>query len=443
MKKQMKLFVLSVVALAAVLMTCVAMMIPAGAATADTAEKVTFADAVANATPVVLIVLACVSVAASIAFFVVGAVRSPKYRKGAVAGAVIVSTVALAFPVGAATASAIEKVTFADKVAAVAPVLMIVVACLCAAAAVAFFIMAAVLPTKAKRVVKKPVAPKAKAEPAELTDAQKDALEAERRRAERKAAAAAATAEPAFEEITAEAAPAEETVEEAPVAEEAPAEEIVEETPVVEEAPAEEIVEEAPVVEEAPAEETVEAAPVVEEAPTEEIVEEAPVVEEAPAEEIVAEAPVVEETPVVEAAPVAETADDKQALFDSFAAIAPKSFTERFEKLDEQTKAFYEQLKAELLSYKKVKCRLSQKGESFRAGRKLLAKVAISGKTVKCYFALDPKAYDVKTYRHGDASEKRAYAEVPMLVRLRSKLSVKRATKLIEEMAAANALVKK
>ena len=157
------------------------------------------------------------------------------------------------------------------------------------------------------------------------------------------------------------------------------------------------------------------------------------------AEEIVEEA--------AEPAPAAEeptaVSDEKKALFDAFAAIADKSFTERLDSVDPEIKAFYEQVREELLSYDKVKSRLSQKGESFRVGRVLLAKIAISGKTVKCYLALDPTAYDVKTYRHADASERKAFADVPMLVRIRSKLSVKRTAQLIADLAAKNGLVKK
>ncbi len=226
---------------------------------------------------------------------------------------------------------------------------------------------------------------------AELTDAQRAAIEADRRRAEKKEAMSA---------------PAEQVVEAAPVEE--PAREMNEVTPAQETVaePAEEMVEEAAVEQAAPK-----------------------TVEVAPAQE-----------PIAEKAPVSE---EKKALFDSFAAIASKSFTERLENVDPEAKAFYEQIKAELLSYDKVKTRLSQKGESFRVGRVLLAKIAISGKTVKCYLALDPAAYDVKTYRHSDASERKAFADVPMLIRIRSKLSVKRTTLLIADLAAANGLVKK
>ena len=184
-------------------------------------------------------------------------------------------------------------------------------------------------------------------------------------------------------------------------------------------------------------------APAAEEPDVEEVVEQPIEVVEETAEAVAEE--IVEEA--AEPAPAAEeptaVSDEKKALFDAFAAIADKSFTERLDSVDPEIKAFYEQVREELLSYDKVKSRLSQKGESFRVGRVLLAKIAISGKTVKCYLALDPTAYDVKTYRHADASERKAFADVPMLVRIRSKLSVKRTAQLIADLAAKNGLVKK
>ena len=165
------------------------------------------------------------------------------------------------------------------------------------------------------------------------------------------------------------------------------------------------------------------------------------------AQEIQPECPEVKQEKA-SAEPVAEeksesVSEEKRALFESFAAISPKSFAERLDGIDEATKGFYEQIKAELLSYKKVKERLSQKGESFRVGGELIAKIAITGKTVKCYLALDPADYDVKIYRHADMSARRSCAAVPTLVRVRSKLAAKRAVRLIAELAQKNGLVKK
>ncbi len=180
-----------------------------------------------------------------------------------------------------------------------------------------------------------------------------------------------------------------------------------------------------------------EAAPATEEAPATEAEQE--ITQEPRAEAPVEEAPAAQE-PVADA-PVEN--DEKAALFASLPSASGKSHAERLEQADELTKAFCTQIKEELLSYKGVKSRLSQKGDSFRQGRKLLAKITVTGKTVKCYLALDPAAYDVKRYRHTDVSARKAYAAVPMLLRVRSKLAAKRACQLIAELAQQNGLVKK
>lgn len=131
---------------------------------------------------------------------------------------------------------------------------------------------------------------------------------------------------------------------------------------------------------------------------------------------------------------------------DAFASMrkrSTKTFADRLAEADEQTKANYETIKNELLSYKKMKSRMSRKCESYRVGRVLLAKIMFSGKSIKCYFALDPAAYETSVFHHRDVSEKKSYVDVPMLVRVRSNRSVKNAKKLVEDMAEKNELIKK
>lgn len=131
---------------------------------------------------------------------------------------------------------------------------------------------------------------------------------------------------------------------------------------------------------------------------------------------------------------------------DAFALMrkrSTKTFADRLAEADEQTKANYEEIKNELLSFKKVKSRMSRKCESYRVGRVLLAKVMFSGKSIKCYFALEPAAYETSVFHHRDVSEKKSYVDVPMLVRVRSNRSVKNAKRLVAEVAEKNELVKK
>ena len=142
---------------------------------------------------------------------------------------------------------------------------------------------------------------------------------------------------------------------------------------------------------------------------------------------------------------VATEVVEENSEVDAFASLnkRSKTFEERMREADEQTKNNYEEIKDEFLSYKKVKSRVSKKCDSFRIGRKLLAKIIVRGKSLKCFLALDPNAYEITVFHHRDSSEKRAYAEVPMTMRVRSPRSVKNVKRLIGELANQNELIKK
>ena len=91
----------------------------------------------------------------------------------------------------------------------------------------------------------------------------------------------------------------------------------------------------------------------------------------------------------------------------------------------------YNELKNEILSYG-VKSRISNSGDTFRLHRKTYVKITIAGKSLKLYFALDPKDYKDSTIPFQDAGEKNAYAEIPFVFKVKSELSMKRAKQLIQ-----------
>lgn len=169
----------------------------------------------------------------------------------------------------------------------------------------------------------------------------------------------------------------------------------------------------APVVVEAPA-------PVVVEEPKPVVVEEpAPVVVEAPAP-----APVVE-APAPAPAPVVVPEQPK-------APIVRISFEERIVDADKEMKDNYNELKNEILSWG-VKSRISNSGDTFRLHRKTYIKITVAGKSLKLYFALDPKDYIGSTIPVQDAGEKNTYAEIPLVFKVKSPLSLKRAKQLIQD----------
>ena len=180
----------------------------------------------------------------------------------------------------------------------------------------------------------------------------------------------------------------------------------------------------------------------VEEAPEE--VEEAPV-EAAPAEEVAEEAPAA--TPAAEEA--TEDSDDedeeeegeiREVTVDgkTFRMVIrySRSFTARVIQAPDTLKGYYSEIKNELMSYAYVKSRISWKHDAFNRGRLQLAKLVVRGKSLCIYLALDPNAYEVEKYHHVDQGNKNAYSKVPMMVRVKSDLGLRKAKFLISEMMA-------
>ena len=112
------------------------------------------------------------------------------------------------------------------------------------------------------------------------------------------------------------------------------------------------------------------------------------------------------------------------------------SFIERLMEMDESVIEWHDQLQEHLTSYRKVKSRYSARCDSYRCGRELLAKMAIGGKTLKLYLAVDPEdaALDDGKYHQRDLSETSAYQEVPFMLPIRSSLAVRKACRVIDYM---------
>lgn len=218
-------------------------------------------------------------------------------------------------------------------------------------------------------------------------------------------------------------------VESTPVEESKPVETV--ETP-AQEVKVEETVSETPVVEEAPAQE---AAP-VEEVKSEEVALEEKASEETASAEAVKEEPVVE-TPVVEEAPVQEEKAPETPVVTPVEATAkPKiiriPFTTRMLEADDELKSAYNHIKSLLKSYG-LNNRVANGGDSFRLHRVTYCKITIAGKSLKLYLALDPKDYVDTTYPIKDASSKNIYKETPLVFKVRSGLSLRRADELIRD----------
>ena len=174
----------------------------------------------------------------------------------------------------------------------------------------------------------------------------------------------------------------------------------------------------------------------------------APAEEPAPAPvEVPAPAPVEEPAPAPAEASSEEEGDDEEEESEIREVVVngrtfhmiirySKSFTARVIQAPDTLKNYYSAIKNELLSYNLVKSRISWKHDAFNRGRLQLAKLVVRGKSLCVYLALDPNAYEVEKYHHADKGDTNAYAKVPMMIRIKSDLGLRKAKFLVSEMMA-------
>ena len=171
-----------------------------------------------------------------------------------------------------------------------------------------------------------------------------------------------------------------------------------------------------------------------------------PVVEPQPEPEPVVEPtpepepqPEPEPEPVVEEAPVVEE-PAPEPVVEEKAKIIRIPFEERITSAEKEMKDNYNELKNDIMAYG-VKSRVSNSGDTFRLHRKTYVKLTIAGKSLKLYFALNPDDYKDSTLPIQDASEKNIYAEIPLVFKVKSGLSMRRAKQLIADVMTPDGLV--
>lgn len=155
------------------------------------------------------------------------------------------------------------------------------------------------------------------------------------------------------------------------------------------------------------------------------------------------------------AAPVEKR--EEQTVFeeDLFTEVAPTvgtaektvskhlDFAEKLLALDEQVKGYYDVLNNELCTYRKMHSRLSRQGASYRFGRALIARITVRGKTMSLHLALKVSDFNQAVFFQRDYSDKKAYAEIPFTVKVKSDRGLKNALRLIDSLAGKYHLEKK
>ncbi|MDE6613132.1 MAG: uL15 family ribosomal protein, partial [Clostridia bacterium] len=116
-----------------------------------------------------------------------------------------------------------------------------------------------------------------------------------------------------------------------------------------------------------------------------------------------------------------------------------RSFTAKLIQSDDKVKNYYSAIKNELKKYP-VKERTSWRYETFKTGRKLIARITLRGKTLCLYCALNASDYDGTKYKVEDVSSKKSNADVPALFRIKNDRRAKYSEKIISELMAKHAL---
>lgn len=101
---------------------------------------------------------------------------------------------------------------------------------------------------------------------------------------------------------------------------------------------------------------------------------------------------------------------------------------------DETMQYYYNVLRNEFKSYRGINARISKRCDTFRKGRELIAKITLSGKTMKLYLKLNVEDYEVTRFHQKYAGDKKSYAEIPMLVKVKSGRGLNNAVLLIAEL---------
>ena len=108
-----------------------------------------------------------------------------------------------------------------------------------------------------------------------------------------------------------------------------------------------------------------------------------------------------------------------------------RSFTARYIQSDDEVKHWYTEIKNNLLSYKKVKARMSWKRESFNYGREQFAKLSYRGNTLCLFLPLNAADFADTKYKVEDVSDNNNYAETPCMYRIKNARRAKYAIELI------------
>ena len=156
------------------------------------------------------------------------------------------------------------------------------------------------------------------------------------------------------------------------------------------------------------------------------------------------EAETSETTPESEAAAAAAGAPSVGKDFSSIGKkVEKKPFYERVLDSEDDVRTYFNEIHNEFKSYRNVTARISKGYDSFRKNRELIARLYLSGKTLKLFVKLNSADYEMNKFHQQYVGNKKTYAEIPMMVKIRSVRALKNAKVLIADLMANEGTVKK
>ena len=109
-----------------------------------------------------------------------------------------------------------------------------------------------------------------------------------------------------------------------------------------------------------------------------------------------------------------------------------RSFRAKIIESDDEVKGYYFDLKNAFLAYGKVNSQISWTNDRYSYQGETVAKVGVRGRTLCLYLALNPDEYPSSVYHQKFAGDTKMYEKTPMMVKIKSKVALKRALRLVE-----------
>lgn len=114
--------------------------------------------------------------------------------------------------------------------------------------------------------------------------------------------------------------------------------------------------------------------------------------------------------------------------------ILERTFENKLRQSDDDAKEYYSVIKNKLLSFDGVKSRVSKLADTFKCNGEVACKITVSGKTLLVNLNLDCAKYDAKYYKFVDVGDMSKFADTPMRIKIKNKLTLKRCLEIIDIM---------